>query len=91
MREDNADLRLTEKGYDIGVVSAERRDLVREKKARIDELTALLSSTKLAPSKSVNERLLGIGLERIKNPITLADMLRRPGIGLRDLAPLARE
>ena len=65
LREDNADLRLTEKGYDMGVVSAERRDLVREKKAGIDELTALLSSTRLAPSRAVNERLVGIGLEKI--------------------------
>ena len=72
----------------MGVVSAGRCDLVREKKAGIDELTALLSSIRLAPSKSVNERLAGIGLEKIKNPVTLAELLRRPGIRLRDLAVL---
>jgi tRNA uridine 5-carboxymethylaminomethyl modification enzyme len=88
LREDNADLRLTEKGYGKGVVSDQRRDLVREKRRRIDELTALLSSTRLAPSRSINERLIGIGLEKIRNPVSLADMLRRPEIRLRDLAVL---
>lgn len=87
LREDNADLRLTEKGYLMGVVSPRRRDLAREKKAKIDELTTLLSSSRFAPSRSDNQRLSDIGLT-IKNPATLADILRRPGIGLSDLAAL---
>ena len=68
LREDNADLRLTEKGYRAGVVSEERMRRVREKKARIGELLALLSSTRLAPTKAVNERLSGLGFERHKEP-----------------------
>jgi tRNA uridine 5-carboxymethylaminomethyl modification enzyme len=88
LREDNADLRLTEKGYRAGVVSGERARLVREKKARIGELLTILSSTRLMPSKAVNERLAGLGFERIKNPVTLAELLKRPEVGLRDLAGL---
>ena len=88
LREDNADLRLTEKGYHAGVVSGERARRVREKKARIGELLAVLSSTRLLPSKAVNERLAGFGFERIKNPITLAELLKRPEVSLRDLAGL---
>lgn len=91
LREDNADLRLTEKGYHIGVVSDHRRDLVREKKARIDELAALLSSTRLSPSKSVNEKLASIGLEKIRNSVSLAEILKRPETRLEDLKALDAE
>jgi tRNA uridine 5-carboxymethylaminomethyl modification enzyme len=88
LREDNADLRLTEKGYHAGVVSEGRVRRVREKKARIEELFTILSSTRLMPSKAVNERLAGLDFERIKNPVTLAELLKRPEVGLRDLAGL---
>jgi len=85
LREDNADLRLTEKGYRIGVVSAERMRRVEEKKAQIEELTAILSSTRLAPTKGVNERLSSMGLEKIKNAVTLRELLRRPEVSLGSL------
>lgn len=88
LREDNADLRLTEKGYRIGVVSAERHRRVEEKKAQIEELTAILSSTRLAPTKAVNERLSSMGFERIKNPVTLRELLRRPEVSLGSLVGL---
>ncbi len=88
LREDNADLRLTEKGYGVGVVSDVRMTRVREKKARIDELLAILSGTRLMPTKAVNERLAGFGLERIKNPVTLEELLRRPEVGISDLSGL---
>jgi tRNA uridine 5-carboxymethylaminomethyl modification enzyme len=88
LREDNADLRLTEKGHHAGVVSEERARRVREKKARIGELFAILSVTRLMPTKAVNEQLAGLGFERIKNPVTLAELLKRPEVGLRDLRGL---
>ena len=88
LREDNADIRLTEKGHRIGVVSEERARRVREKKSRIGELLGLLSSTRLTPSKGVNERLGALGFERIKNPVTLAEMLKRPEVSLCSLKAL---
>ncbi|OPY68702.1 MAG: tRNA uridine 5-carboxymethylaminomethyl modification enzyme MnmG [Syntrophorhabdaceae bacterium PtaU1.Bin034] len=88
LREDNADLRLTEKGCRIGAVSDSRKRLVEEKKSRIGELLDILRSTRLAPSKSVNERLAGLGFEKIKNPVTLQELLRRPEVTLSDLACL---
>jgi tRNA uridine 5-carboxymethylaminomethyl modification enzyme len=88
LREDNADIRLTEKGHRIGVVSEERARRVREKKSRIGELLGLLSSTRLTPSKGVNERLGALGFERIKNPVTLAEMLKRPEVSLSGLKAL---
>ena len=88
LREDNADLRLTEKGYHAGVVSEERARRVREKKARIGELFTILSGTRFMPTKAVNEQLSGLGFERIKNPVTLAELLKRPEVNLRDLEGL---
>jgi tRNA uridine 5-carboxymethylaminomethyl modification enzyme len=88
LREDNADLRLTEKGDRIGVVSDDRRRAVREKRSRIDELSAMLTETRLAPSKSVNERLARLGLEKIKNPVSLVELVKRPEVSLADLIRL---
>jgi tRNA uridine 5-carboxymethylaminomethyl modification enzyme len=88
LREDNADLRLTEKAHRMGVVSDDRYRVMKEKASRIEELSAILSATRLVPSVVTNERLTALGLERIKNPVTLAELLRRPGIGLIDLAGL---
>jgi tRNA U34 5-carboxymethylaminomethyl modifying enzyme MnmG/GidA len=62
--------------------------MVREKKARIEELSALLAATRLAPTKAVNARLAAGGLEPIKNPVTLAELLRRPHVGLADISAL---
>jgi tRNA uridine 5-carboxymethylaminomethyl modification enzyme len=88
LREDNADLRLTEKGHRIGVVSDDRLQEVREKRSRIEELAAILHAVRLAPTKSVNERLAGLGLEKLRNPATLLDLIKRPEVHLSDLVPL---
>jgi tRNA uridine 5-carboxymethylaminomethyl modification enzyme len=88
LREDNADLRLTEAGHRIGVVSEGRYRSVKEKKRKIVELSTMLSSTRLVPSKAINERLARLGLEGVKNPITLLELAKRPGVGLNDLAGL---
>lgn len=90
LREDNADLRLTEKGYEMGAVSRQRRDQAREKKTKMDELAAFLSSSRLAPSGPLGRRLSDMGLS-IKNPSTLADILRRPEIRLAALVALEPE
>lgn len=85
LREDNADLRLTEKGYHIGLVSRERYERVVEKKTKIEQLHALLESTRLMPSRATKERLAGLGLETISNPLTLAELLRRPGVTMESI------
>jgi tRNA uridine 5-carboxymethylaminomethyl modification enzyme len=79
LREDNADLRLTEKGHNIGLVSRERYEKVVAKKAGIKELHDLLRSKRLLPS-AMRDRLAEEGLEPISNPVTLEELLRRPGI-----------
>ena len=88
LREDNADLRLTEKGYRLGVVSRERYEAMKEKESKIEELSGLLSATRLMPTGATKARLTSLGMEGIKNPTTLGELLRRPGIAMGDLAAL---
>ena len=88
LREDNADLRLTEKGFQIGLVGEERHRKVLDKKARIEALHGLLRSVRLQPSKVTLERLAGYGIEEIKNPVTLEELLKRPGMTVARLASL---
>jgi tRNA uridine 5-carboxymethylaminomethyl modification enzyme len=89
LREDNADLRLTEKGYSIGVASKERYERVVEKRAAMERLSQLLRERRLFPTAVTNEMLNGLGLEGIKNPTTLEELLKRPGITMATLHRLA--
>ncbi len=89
LREDNADLRLTEKGYKIGLASEERYGRVVEKRAAMERLSQLLRETRLFPTAVTNEMLNGLGLEGIKNPTTLEELLKRPGITMATLHRLA--
>jgi tRNA uridine 5-carboxymethylaminomethyl modification enzyme len=88
LREDNADLRLTEKGHAIGLVSEARYARVLEKKASMDELSKLLREKKLMPTKATNESLKELNLEPIKNPTTLEELLKRPGVTMATLKRL---
>jgi len=82
LREDNADLRLTEKGHALGLVSEERCKKVRDKKRRIHEASELLKGIRLKPSKATNAMLQEHGIEGITNPATLEELLKKPGVTL---------
>ncbi len=85
LREDNADLRLTGKGYQIGVVSRERYEGVIEKKAKIDEARRLLGSVRLKPTGETIRTLQELNIEGIKNPVTLEELLKKPGVTIETL------
>jgi len=82
LREDNADVRLTEKGYSVGAVGKERYRSVVEKKQKIEETLQKLRSVRLKPTKDTQERLRNMGFEGIKNPVTLEDLLKKPEINI---------
>ncbi len=80
LREDNADLRLTEKGYSIGLVSKKRYDMVVKKKKKIEKVHEILKSVRLRPTKQTEDMLKNHGLEPIKNPMTLEELLKKPDV-----------
>ena len=85
LREDNADLRLTEKGYAVGVAHRERYEKVLEKKRKIHSTHEMLQSIRLKPTKETNEMLKALGLETIKNPLTLEELLQKHDITMNEI------
>ncbi len=85
LREDNADLRLTEKGYALGVVGKKRYKKLMKKKGKINQAHEMLRSTRLRPTKETNETLKKNGLESIKNPLTLEDLLKKPEVTMNEI------
>jgi tRNA uridine 5-carboxymethylaminomethyl modification enzyme len=89
LREDNADLRLREIGHRIGLVDQETCQQFSEKKTRIEQAISRLNSERIRPTHQVNEAMKKLGSVSLKQPQSLADMLRRPEINLDALARLA--
>ena len=85
LRNDNADMRLTEYGYKVGLISDKRYKKFLDKKKKIEELENLLRSNKIIPSKETNSYLESINTSQIKDGITLYDLLKRPEINFEHL------
>lgn len=80
LREDNADLRLTEKGGSVGLIRDEEYSAFRGKQDRIHIEMERLKGVILYPNSETNERLRTIGTSPLRNPASLAEILRRPEI-----------
>jgi tRNA uridine 5-carboxymethylaminomethyl modification enzyme len=98
LREDNADLRLREKGRALGLVGDRDYQEFALKREKIQATMERLSRTVIHPSAGVNDRLGELGSSPIKNPVSLSELLRRPEISFRllsffapDLASTAAE
>ena len=79
LRQDNADLRLTRKGYDVGLVSRERYDRFLQKKKMVEEELLRLENTTVGP-KDADEFLMKYGSAPLKQRASLSDLLKRPQI-----------
>ncbi len=85
LRQDNADLRLTEIGHSIGLVSDERYKKFIERKNQIDEEIKRLRSIKITPTEKTNEILNELGTSSLNSPTTLEELLKRPELNYEKL------
>lgn len=85
LREDNADLRLTEKAYSIGLAGEARYQEVEAKKRAIEKELARLKEVKIFPNSRTNKKFSESGWVTLRSPISLAELLRRPEISHSDL------
>ena len=79
LRQDNADMRLTQKGYDIGLVSQERYDRFLKKKADVEEEIERLKNDRITP-KEINHILEERGIVGLNNGLSLYEFLKRPEV-----------
>jgi len=88
LREDNADLRLCDKGYERGLLPRDLYERCQRKKREIESLLRRLEETRLTPDRATNQRLRDLGLEPLRQPTSLKQLLRRPDVDLDRLVPL---
>ncbi|PRX31854.1 tRNA uridine 5-carboxymethylaminomethyl modification enzyme [Orenia metallireducens] len=92
LRQDNADLRLTKLGYEIGLISEERYQKFLDKKEAIKEEIERLENTEIYPTdEGVQEYLVKLGSTEINNKVTLAKLIKRPELSYKALAELDQD
>jgi glucose-inhibited division protein A len=88
LRQDNADLRLSKKGYHIGLISKERYEWVVKKEKLIAQEVERIEHVKIGANAAVQKLLTECGSAPLKTGTTLAELIRRPELQYEDLAEL---
>lgn len=88
LRQDNADLRLTKIGYQVGLIDQERYERLLKKESMIEQELERLKKTVVGSAKKVQEFLVLNGSSELKTGTSLADLIRRPELDYAVIAPL---
>ena len=88
LRQDNADLRLSKIGYEIGLISQERYDWVCKKEELISQEIERVSQERIGANKEVQALLESYGSIPLNTGVTLAELIRRPELDYEKLAPI---
>ena len=91
LRQDNADLRLTKIGYDVGLISEERYNKFLTKKANIEKEIERLKSKVVKPTEEVNKFLKSFGTTPLSTGSKMAELLKRTELTYKDLAQIDDE
>ena len=85
LRSDNADLRLTEYGHDLGLISEERYQKFTKKKETMLKIASILEKTYFGETSQINEYLTSLGYERLQSGVKGTDILKRNGVSYHEL------
>ena len=88
LRQDNADLRLTEIGHNVGLISDERYKKFLNKKANIEKEIQRLKNTIVKPTKEVNELLVKYGTSELTTGTKMSELLKRTELDYEKLQPI---
>ncbi len=91
LRQDNADLRLSKKGYEIGLLPKERYDWVCKKEVLIKEEIERVANVKVGANKEVQALLESYGSIPLNTGTTLTELIRRPELDYEKLAPIDKD
>jgi len=91
LRQDNADLRLREKGYEVGLISKEQYEALLLKKSQIDSEIARLKEIIVGAAKETQDVLTSLGSTPLKTGVSLAELICRPELSYECIAPLDPE
>ena len=87
LRHDNADMRLSEKGYEAGLLPQNRYDAFKKKCEDIKKITSALAEIRFTPKSEVNEYLIQLGYEPLHEGISALELIKRPNVTLKGLKP----